>query len=522
MLRLIGLLIIFLITKMGVTQPLQISLSQMDASGHKFQNITFLLQQAIDSCHKAGGGTVTLPPGDYTSATIFLRSRVTLQLQAGATLYASTNPDAYDNAPSSDHPVLIYAENANNVAIIGHGQIVGQPKYVIEPYDPSKMTERAYRIAEKDGLTPMAPVRETPAVSLITLFNCKKVSISGITLVNSPFWGLHIQWSQNISIKKVHIYSNLKMGVNSDGIDIDGSKDITISNSVISTADDAIALKTTRLGGKHKPCKNVTVTKCVLTSTSCALKIGTESYDDFSHILFHDNIIKNTNRALGILIRDGGTAHDIIFSKIIVETNRKDVHWWGNGELLTFAILKRNFLSKVGRIRNVTVKNITAKVQGTSRITGYHDRNIRNIRLQNIKMKINPERRIDKRTTDGFQFNNVRNLDLTNVVVKWNKKNHQKTWQSSFSFKDVEKLNVDNLSTGSAFAESSYPAVDIDDVNEASFDSTNALPGTNIFFEIGEDTEELSFTNNNLNKAKINYKMEANASSNIQIKKSDN
>ncbi|HKK46719.1 MAG TPA: hypothetical protein VJ964_14430, partial [Balneolaceae bacterium] len=226
-----------------------------------------------------------------------------------------------------------------------------------------------------------------------------------------------------------------------------------------------------------------------------------------------------TNRGLGIFIRDGGTAQDIIFSNISVKTNRKDVHWWGNGELLTFAILKRNWFSRVGRIRDVTVRNITAQVQGTSRIIGFHDRDIQNVQMKNVTMKVNPEKRPDKRTTDGFQFSKVHNLTLNRVTVKWNKKDPQKTWQSGFSFEDVENLNVDELSAGSSLAKSNYPAVDIDDVYDASFDSTYALPGTNIFFEIGKDTEDLSFTNNNLKQAKTRYKMEADASPSIQIEK---
>lgn len=517
MIRLIGLFLILLITRTGTAQSLKISIDQLGATGSKLQDVTSLIQQAIDSCYKAGGGTVILPRGNYTSATIYLKSGVSLRLKADAKLFASTDPKAYPNISTIDKPVLIYAEGAEHISIGGQGQIVGQPAYVMKPYDPSSMTERAYRIAVKNGLQPMAPVRKAPSVSLVTFSNCRNVSVSGITLLNSPFWGLHIRWSQDVSISRIHIYSNLEMGVNSDGIDIDGSKDVTISNCIISTADDAIALKTTRYNGQHKPCKNITVKRCLLTSTSSALKIGTESYDNFSHISFVNNTIRNTNRGLAILIRDGGTAKDITFSHISVETNRKDVHWWGNGELLTFAILKRNWLSKVGRIQDVTIKNVTARVQGTSRISGFHDRKLHNIRIENVTMKINPEKRPDKRTTDGFQFYKVKHLTLNDVTVRWNKKDYQKTWQSGFSFKDIEELRVDNLSTGSAFVKNRYPAVDIDGVNEASFDSTHALPKTNIFFEIGEDSENLTFTNNKLKLAETNYKLGNKAPTNIQI-----
>ncbi|HKK44849.1 MAG TPA: glycosyl hydrolase family 28 protein, partial [Balneolaceae bacterium] len=296
MIRLVGIFFILLIAKTGNAQSLKISIAQLGAKGVKSQDATPFIQQAIDSCYNAGGGMVILPPGNYTSTTLFLKSRVTLHLEAGAALFASTNPNAYRNIPADENPMLIFANKAKDITIEGEGKVVGQPEYVMEPYNPSDMTERAYRIAVENGLSPMAPVRKVPPISLITLSDCKNVSVSGITLANSPFWALHIRWSNKVSIKHVRIFSNLNMGVNSDGIDIDGSKNVTISDCVISTADDAIALKTTLFNGRHRACKNITVKNCRLTSTSCALKIGTESYDDFRHIYFYNNIIRNTNR----------------------------------------------------------------------------------------------------------------------------------------------------------------------------------------------------------------------------------
>jgi polygalacturonase len=53
------------------------------------------IQAAINACAQAGGGTVHLPPGDYLSGSLHLRSHVTLYLEAGATLWASTDPAHY-------------------------------------------------------------------------------------------------------------------------------------------------------------------------------------------------------------------------------------------------------------------------------------------------------------------------------------------------------------------------------------------------------------------------------------------
>ena len=57
------------------------------------QSETF--QKAIDAAAAKGGDTVVVPPGEYLVAGIFLKDNVTLRLEEGATLVASTNLSDY-------------------------------------------------------------------------------------------------------------------------------------------------------------------------------------------------------------------------------------------------------------------------------------------------------------------------------------------------------------------------------------------------------------------------------------------
>src|SRR5947209_19071644 len=65
------------------------------ATGRKADNSQAAIQKALDACAHAGGGTVYLPPGEYTSGTLRLRSHVRLYLEAGATLFASQDAAAF-------------------------------------------------------------------------------------------------------------------------------------------------------------------------------------------------------------------------------------------------------------------------------------------------------------------------------------------------------------------------------------------------------------------------------------------
>ena len=104
----------------------------------------------------------------------------------------------------------------------------------------------------------------------------------------------------------VYLYSDLEKGVNADGIDICSSSNVTISDSIIVTADDAIVLKTIARNGKPaNPINNVMVTNCMLTSSSTPLMIGTETEADISHVVFTNCVIRNSNKGFGINVQDG-------------------------------------------------------------------------------------------------------------------------------------------------------------------------------------------------------------------------
>src|SRR5580700_2578118 len=75
------------------------------ATGRKSDDARPALQKAIDACGKAGGGRVYVPPGEYTSGQLHLRSGVRLYVEAGATIYATLDGSQYDDAKKA---ALIY------------------------------------------------------------------------------------------------------------------------------------------------------------------------------------------------------------------------------------------------------------------------------------------------------------------------------------------------------------------------------------------------------------------------------
>src|SRR5580692_3735629 len=67
----------------GQEGPPVFNVKTYGATGKKSDNARAAIQKAIDACAKAGGGTVYLPPGDYTSGTLHLRSHVRFYIASG-------------------------------------------------------------------------------------------------------------------------------------------------------------------------------------------------------------------------------------------------------------------------------------------------------------------------------------------------------------------------------------------------------------------------------------------------------
>ena len=445
---LLGML--FLFVSSLHSSPVRLSIKEFGAKGNGIEVETELMQQAIDSCSRAGGGTVAIPAGDYLSATLLLKDCVTLYLEAGARLIASDNKELYTvktniaDTGSKSTPMLIYANGAKNIAIKGEGEIVAQPKYDEFPLAYSGFIADDIAAAKEADIEMTTWRWREPNVTLVYLSNCMDVQISGVRLMHSAFWTLHIHWCERVNIDGIYIYSDLEKGVNADGIDIDGCKNVVIANCIIETADDAICMKTTKGDAGHRNCENVAVSNCILTSSSCALKLGTESYGDFRYITFSNCIVRNTNRGLGIFIRDGGGAEHIVFSNIQMECIRKPVGWWGSADAFRFVVLKRNKQSKIGGIKNVVLNDITAKVEGTSIIAGYAGmQNIEDIKLNNVQICMYPEKTADKRAKEGLVIQNAADISIKDSQIRWYEMN--KKWSYNYYIQNVSGVSFHNV-----------------------------------------------------------------------------
>ncbi|MCU0906273.1 MAG: glycoside hydrolase family 28 protein [Rhodobacteraceae bacterium] len=338
---------------------------------------TAAIQDAIDRAPVR----VVLEPGRHVSAGIRLRSDVELHLEAGAELWFRPDYDAYADtrvlvtAEDSDR-AMITARGAERVALTGRGRITGNGV-------------AGFAVGEDAAMGVRIPAALRPR--LLVLDGCRDVTVGDLTITDSAMWTLHFIDCEGVRLSGLHIDNDRRMP-NTDGIVIDACRDVTIEGCTIRTADDAVVLKTSARddGGRPGACARVRVAHCLLESRSCALKIGTESHGPFHDIVFEDCRIENSNRALGIFSRDGGTIERVRFSRIRVDCHETPDGFWGSGEALTITMLDRRPERPAGVVRDIVVEDITGVMQGAIALVSERPGGIAGVRLARLTLRQEP------------------------------------------------------------------------------------------------------------------------------------
>ena len=77
------------VAKVNSTEPIDVK--KFGASGKRTDNATRAFRDALEEAASRGGGTVNVPPGEYTVGTIRLKDNVTLNIGAGLFRRRSNN-----------------------------------------------------------------------------------------------------------------------------------------------------------------------------------------------------------------------------------------------------------------------------------------------------------------------------------------------------------------------------------------------------------------------------------------------
>ncbi len=403
------------------------------AKGDGVTDDAVAIQKAIDRCSAEGGGVVLLPRNHvFLSGPVELKSNVELHLEATATLKANPNESIYQLSAFGENRgegmLWLWAKDAENISITGKGTIHG-----------NGIAFMGAELEDSYELKPLADQTFDPRPHVLTLTNVRNLTIRDVTIKEGAYWTVHLIGCNEAVIDGINLLNNLKIR-NGDGIDLDHSKNVRIANCHITSGDDCICLKNRREFEQYGSCHDIVVTNCVMSSRSCAIKIGSENMDSIYNVMFDNCIIMGSNRGLGIQNRDEGTVTDVVFSNIQLDCKLWSDVWWGKAEPIyvtsyprangnhkdaNWRFPKGQIEGKCGEVSRIFFNNITALSENGCFVGGDVPGKVKDIYFNNVRVKLTPDSRlltpdsllIDKRPCKGEGFIKVSAEELQKAKV---------------------------------------------------------------------------------------------------------
>lgn len=355
-------------------------------------------RKAMSKAQRTKGGLhIVVPRGDYfLRGPIHLVSNVTLDIQEGATLYFSPNPDDYlpvvktswEGSFCYNYSPMIYGYGLSNVAIIGKGTINGNcaetfPKWRNEQ-KADQMLSREYNHKEVKHEERVFDKGHVLRPHLLQLYNCKDITIEDVFITNSPFWCVHLLKCENVICRGIRYDAKL---INNDGIDPEMSRNMLMENITFNNGDDNFAIKAGRDndGWSGTPTENIVIRNCSFKGLH-AVVIGSEMSAGVSNV-FVDNCTFGGYVKRGLYIKTnpnrGGTVNNIYMS---------NCHF---GEVEDLVYVTSMYAGEGADdnhftdIYDIHVENVTAESASNAAIVlqGTEAKPLRNITFDNISVK---------------------------------------------------------------------------------------------------------------------------------------
>ena len=385
-----------------------------DFGAKKGELATNAIQLAVDKCFEEGGGIVEISNGTYISGTIFMKSNVHLRIEAGARLIMSDNMEDFPDfqcewdvktAPRYTARCFIYVGDCENVSITGLGIIDcnGSKFCEVNPEATESETDPFLinRMRRKLG-------NDNTVGRMIFLMQSKNVTLSDFTMMEmAGGWGVWINGCEYVNMHNLKLYCNPDYP-NADGLHINCSKDVFVTDCAIHSADDSIVIRArTDTFKEDLSCENVIIKGCTLSSHCQAVRIGWIGDGAIRNCVLSDLVITDSRDAIAIYLPPISVLTDLgknttrierlSFNNIIIDrTHRYPVMMGiGNSELV-----------KCEYMRNIQFNNINSRTKFSPFIMGRKDKYIEDISFTNCRFEIT------EKADAGFKPRYVKNLKI--------------------------------------------------------------------------------------------------------------
>ncbi len=249
---------------------------------------------------------------------------------------------------------------------------------------------------------------------MVQFTECSDASLQGITILNSGHWTVVLDRSKRVDIANLKIINWRDWD---DGVDICGSRDVSVDSSFIRTKDDCVAVKSVHYGwdggavnSVDHDCRDISVTNSVLWNGiwGNALEIGFETRTEtIRDIVFRNNDIlhaQGRESTLSVHNGDRATVSNVLYEDLRIE--RVD------GFLFDLKILHSRYTKddERGHIKNITFRNIAYVGERfpPSIIRGFDDDHlVENVVFENVTIQ---GKHIDSLEAGKFDTSHCRDI----------------------------------------------------------------------------------------------------------------
>lgn len=508
------------------------------ATGNGRTKDTQAIQKAIEACAQKGAGVIYFPPGNYLAGAITLKSNLTLHIEAGATLLASTEVEDYPLVANPWQPetrqaaALINGDGLENVTITGRGTIEGQGKlsYWIGPertrpvegdlwgHHASQKYDTGYFGGKvvPSGDAYWGPRKANQAQGsaetrrqyahprLIKLVRCTNVLVEGLTLQNSPGWTINPVFCERVVFRGLTI-NNPMDSTSTDAFDLESCRDVHISDCTLGAGDDLVTIKSgSEPAGLrvNKPCENITVTNCTMLHGHGAIVIGSETSGGVRNVTVSNCVFRGTDRGFRLKTQRGrgGVVDGLVASNIIMEDV---IEPFG----ITLYYSSRGGIDKAEPVnegtpvwRNLSFQNIIARGARTAGyLLGLPESPFAGVTFSDVRVW----------AKEGFSCRWAKDVAFHNVRIDTEA-------GSALACRDVEGLEIDGFRTGAPHLE--VPVIGLSQVKDVLLRGSYAARGTGTFVDLsGDTTRNVVLNGNDLYYAKQTMSVAKEAANEVRV-----
>jgi polygalacturonase len=487
--RLLPLLLVLISTDARSAGPL---FNVLDFGAHRDASATSTeaIHAAIQAAKAAGGGTVYIPPGRYVTGPIALVNNLVLHLDAGATLEfpAARLPFTRGRQQGIEclTPVpLIGGRNLENVAIMGRGVLKtdnaewmklmprsrrsgADPGSANGPHWQRLLKELEVKTPAPDEFYEKAAPELRP--SFIRTMDSTNVLIEGIRIQGSSMWAIHLLYSDNVVVRNVLIEAY--PGVHTDGIAIDSSRNVRISDCYVDAGDDGIVLKSGKdADGRrvNRPTENVSIANCTVRHAHGAVTIGSEIAGGIRNVVANNLTCDGTQMGVRLKSRRGrgGVVEDVRFDnwtlKDVGQAINVTSYYLMEGEARTAA---QPVSEKTPVFRNIAISHLTISgARVAINIEGLPEMPIRGLRISEVIAS----------AKTGMKAFDTSGLELHHVELNADS-------GPAFLVQDSAELELDGVSTRRPL--SNTPVIRLDRCPGAIVRDSRAFAGTDTFLSV--------------------------------------